>query len=264
MNISCRMTASGLRSFLPGFSIYKSMLSGNGGVGRGVDMASCLKNSLGNPNVNEHILEMCKHWRSRDEERRAPRAQTPPRLPRTPRKPRLPTSRPLEAQVYLHQNKPGLAHRPALFFCFNFFGKMENKRGRYSFRSHVQFQFHVLVSTSMIQPPCFFLFYVLSLWPPVFFSFIWSAKNRGGEIKNNNNKKKSPLIRALSFLCCVLEPRLNPGANAVSMSHCEWNNLLLDNGQFSVYKLHFIFFSSSSTPPLLLPSPPLTPSPLSS
>lgn len=79
MNISCRMTASGLRSFLPGFSIYKFMLSGNrgGGRGGGIDgrgwgragggwgsvrrLASCLENSLGNPNVNEHILEMCKY-----------------------------------------------------------------------------------------------------------------------------------------------------------------------------------------------------------
>lgn len=31
-----------------------------GGAGLG-GLASCLENSLGNPNVNEHILEMCKY-----------------------------------------------------------------------------------------------------------------------------------------------------------------------------------------------------------
>lgn len=124
--------------------------------------------------------------------------------------------------VYQHENKPRVDQRYVLF------KQMRNKVSAHSLRSHsVHFSFNAGALCQIFDSGFIFLSFCL------FFVFLFLTVII---------LKVSIHVSRVSFLLRVLAPAANSGPMSFQCHNVNRTIFPENNGQFSVYKLHFIFF----------------------
>lgn len=156
MNISHRMTESGLRSFLPGFSIYKFMLRGKwkkrGGWHPAATLlgkSKCQWARIGNVQILEQKKKDLGVERQDGHHNRLSGWQGPPGEPGAQKK----------SVVYQHENKTPVDQRYVLFY------KMKNKASAIH-SAHIQFIFNFMLILSArlwFRLHLFFFFFFLTI-----------------------------------------------------------------------------------------------------